>query len=285
MCCPPAILLAGAAPPTAARCQLLHIIWYAALHQLFEPCVVFTCWSVCRSCPSNACCCTSSATQLFTHHVNIMCCSPVALLAGAAPPTEKQVSAAARHLLRSCLPTIDAQAPLGNSALSSNGCLLSCQQAASSAAVCNLMRYPSVAAPAGAAPPTEKQVSAAARQLLRTLVMEHQTIEEWDSAPGAYHQPVNLHAVHPMPASAVGAAHAFGSASVKCTARAEHICDFICLQAPPRCSCCFRRMRVPWMAPAGLGKCLCTAWPTAAMHAFCCFACRPHQDVPAVPGA
>lgn len=36
----------------------------------------------------------------------------------------------------------------------------------------------------GAAPPTEKQVSAAARQLLRTLVMEHQTIEEWDRAPG-----------------------------------------------------------------------------------------------------
>jgi hypothetical protein len=39
---------------------------------------------------------------------------------------------------------------------------------------------------AGAPPPTEKQVSAAARQLLRTLVMEHQTIEEWDSAPGAH---------------------------------------------------------------------------------------------------
>lgn len=29
-------------------------------------------------------------------------------------------------------------------------------------------------------------MSAAARQLLRTLVMEHQTIEEWDSAPGAH---------------------------------------------------------------------------------------------------
>jgi hypothetical protein len=48
---------------------------------------------------------------------------------------------------------------------------------------------------AGAAPPTEKQVSAAARQLLRTLVMEHQTIEEWDSAPGAHCQPVNMHVI------------------------------------------------------------------------------------------
>ncbi|KAF6265591.1 hypothetical protein COO60DRAFT_1456961 [Scenedesmus sp. NREL 46B-D3] len=44
--------------------------------------------------------------------------------------------------------------------------------------------FPAHMDPPGVAPPAEKQVSAAARQLLRTLVMEHQTIEEWDSAPG-----------------------------------------------------------------------------------------------------
>jgi hypothetical protein len=107
MCCPPVILLAGAAPPTATRCQLLHSSSPIVILVRCRPAVLLAGAAP----PTSRClllhimCHTApSPTMKFT------CCPLVVMLAGAAPPTEKQVSAAARHLLRSRLPTIDAQA-------------------------------------------------------------------------------------------------------------------------------------------------------------------------------
>lgn len=44
--------------------------------------------------------------------------------------------------------------------------------------------FPATMDPPGRAPPSEKQLGEASRQLMRTLIMQHSNVTEWDDTPG-----------------------------------------------------------------------------------------------------